>query len=94
MRYAPNGKPVTSFSVTMTRNWVTPDGERRETTDWCNVVAWGNQAEICQRSLTKGQQVYIEGRLQTRSWEEDGELHFCTEVVVQELIILDGGRRE
>jgi single-strand DNA-binding protein len=89
MRYTPSGKPVTSFSMASSRSWVSSDGERREETEWFNVVAWGNLAEICNQHLAKGQQVYIEGRLQTRSWEDDnGQRHFRTEVVANEMIIL------
>jgi single-strand DNA-binding protein len=89
MRYTPGGKPVTSFSLASRRTWVAADGERREETEWFNVVTWGNLAEICQQHLGKGQQVYIEGRLQTRGWEDDnGQRHFRTEVVANEMIIL------
>jgi single-strand DNA-binding protein len=93
MRYTPSGRPVTSFSVATTRNWVSAEGERREETEWFNVVAWGNLAEICKAHLTKNQQVYVEGRLQTRGWEdEQGKKHFRTEVVANEMILL-GDRR-
>jgi single-strand DNA-binding protein len=89
MRYTPNGKPVTSFSLAATRNWVSADGERHDETEWFNVVAWGNLAEICNQHLNKGQKVYVEGRLQTRSWEDgNGQKHFRTEVVANEMIIL------
>jgi single-strand DNA-binding protein len=89
MRYTPSGKPVTSFSLASSRSWVTPDGERREETEWFNVVAWGSLAEICNQKLAKSQQVYVEGRLQTRSWEdENGHRHFRTEVVASDMIIL------
>jgi single-strand DNA-binding protein len=91
MRYTPSGKPVTSFSLAAYRNWVSADGERHDETEWFNVVAWGNLAEICNQHLSKGQKVYIEGRLQTRSWEdENGQKHFRTEVVANEMIILTG----
>jgi single-strand DNA-binding protein len=91
MRYTPSGKPVTSFSVAVTRGWRTSDGERKESTEWFNVVSWGNLAEICNQHLRKGSQVYIEGRLQTRSWDDaGGTRHFRTEVVAIEMIILDG----
>jgi len=94
MRYTPSGKPVTSFSLASSRSWVASDGERREETEWFNVVAWGTLAEICNQHLTKGQRVYVEGRLQTRSWEDDnGHRHFRTEVVANEMIIL-GNRPE
>ncbi|RME34729.1 MAG: single-stranded DNA-binding protein [Thermoflexia bacterium] len=91
MRYTPSGRPVTTFSVATTRGWTNSNGERREETEWFNVVAWGNLAEICKQRLHKGQQVYIEGRLQTRGWEDaDGRKHFRTELVAQEMIILGG----
>ncbi len=93
MRYTPNGRPVTSFSVATSRSWTSAEGERREETEWFNVVAWGNLAEICKTHLNKGQQVYVEGRLQTRGWEDhDGKKHFRTELVANEMILL-GDRR-
>jgi len=93
MRYTPSGRPVTSFSLATSRSWTSADGERREETEWFNIVAWGNLAEICSQHLYKGQQIYIEGRLQTRGWEDEtGKKHFRTEVVASEMIML-GGRR-
>ncbi len=89
MRYTPSGRPVTSFSVATSRSWVNAEGERREETEWFNVVAWGNLAEICKQHLTKGQQVYVEGRLQTRGWEDqNGKKHYRTELVANEMIVL------
>jgi single-strand DNA-binding protein len=94
MRYTPSGRPVTTFSVATTRSWTTSDGDRRKETEWFNVVAWSNLAEICNQYLTKGQQVYIEGRLQTRRWEDsEGQKHSSTEIVANEMIML-GDRRE
>lgn len=91
MRYTPGGKPVTSYSVAVNRGWRTSEGERKEATEWFNVVAWGNLAEICNQFLHKGSQVYVEGRLQTRSWEDSsGARHYRTELVANEMIILDG----
>ncbi len=93
MRYTPSGKPVTSFAVETKRTWVTPEGDRREDSEWFNVVAWGNLAEICKQHLVRGQQVYIEGRLQTRGWEDaDGKRHYRTEIVANEMVLL-GERR-
>jgi single-strand DNA-binding protein len=89
MRYTPSGRPVTSFSAVTTRAWTSAEGERHEESEWFNVVAWGNLAEICNQYLKKGQQVYIEGRLQTRGWEdEDGKKHYRTELVASEMIVL------
>jgi single-strand DNA-binding protein len=94
MRYTPSGRPVTTFSVATTRSWHSSDGERHEDTEWFNVVAWGNLAEICNNYLHKGQQVYVEGRLQTRRWEDsDGNKHFAIELVAREMIML-GDRKD
>lgn len=89
MRYTPSGRPVTSFSVATSRSWNTADGERRKETEWFNVVAWGNLAEICKQYLSKGRQVYVEGRLQTRHWEdEDGNRRSSVEIVAREMVML------
>jgi single-strand DNA-binding protein len=94
MRYTPSGRPVTSFSVATSRNWTTADGDRRSETEWFNVVAWGSLAEICNQYLKKGQQVYIEGRLQTRRWEdEEGNKRSSVEVIAREMSMV-GERRE
>jgi single-strand DNA-binding protein len=93
MRYTPSGKAVTSFAVETRRDWVTPDGQRHEENEWFNVVAWGGLAEICKQHLSRGQQVYIEGRLQTRGWEDsEGKRHYRTEIVAHEMVVL-GERR-
>lgn len=89
MRYTPSGRPVTTFSVATSRNWNTSDGEKRTETEWFNIVAWSSLAEICNQYLLKGQQVYIEGRLQTRNWEdESGKRHSSVEIVANEMIML------
>ena len=94
MRYTPSGRPVTTFSVATSRSWNTSEGEKHVETEWFNVVAWSNLAEICKQYLTKGQQVYIEGRLQTRHWDDqEGNKHTSVEIVANEMIIL-GERRE
>ena len=94
MRYTPSGRPVTTFSVATNRSWQSADGERHEETEWFNVVAWGSLAEICKQHLHRGQQVYVEGRLQTRRWEDsESKTHFATELVAREVIML-GERRE
>ena len=94
MRYTPSGRPVTTFTVAVSRSWNTAEGERRSETEWFNIVAWGNLAEICKQYLHKGQQVYIEGRLQTRQWEDkEGQKHKNVEVVANEMMML-GDRRD
>jgi len=89
MRYTPSGRPVTTFNIASTRSWNSTDGERHSETEWFNIVAWGSLAEICKQHLFKDQQVYIEGRLQTRSWEDsNGIKRSSTEIVAQEMIVL------
>jgi single-strand DNA-binding protein len=95
MRYTPNGKPVTSFSLAVNRAWTTAEGDRKEATEWFNVVAWGRLAEICNQFLTKGRRVYVSGRLQTRSWDDqEGQKRYRTEVIADEMLILDTKARE
>jgi single-strand DNA-binding protein len=94
MRYTPSGRPVTTFTVATSRTWNTSDGERHNETEWFNIVTWGNLAEICKQYLVKGQQVYIEGRLQTRRWDDnDGVKHTSIEIVANEMLML-GERRD
>lgn len=93
MRYTPSGRPVTTFSVATSRSWNTSDGGRRMETEWFNVVAWSNLAEICKQYLVKDRLIYIEGRLQTRHWEDqEGNKHSATEIVASEMIMLDERR--
>jgi single-strand DNA-binding protein len=93
MRYTPSGKPVTTFSVATNRSWNTSEGERRTETEWFNVVAWGSLAEICKEYLSKNRLVYIEGRLQTRRWDDaEGNKHTSVEIVANEMIMLDERR--
>ena len=90
MRFTPNGNPVTSFRVAT--NWVytTPEGERKQETEWFTVVAWNRLAENCNQFLAKGQRVYAEGRLRTRSWEgQDGQRRSRSEVIANRVLFLD-----
>jgi len=81
MRYAQNGNGVTSFSVASNRKYTTTAGDQREETEWFDVNAWGKLGELCNQYLTKGQQVYLEGRLQSRTWEtQDGERRFANSI--------------
>jgi single-strand DNA-binding protein len=107
MRYTPSGQPVTTFSIATNRYGGGTDGERREFTDYHNIVAWNigrrNLAELVAQYTKKGSQVYVEGRLQTRSWDgQDGQKRRATEVVLSDIQFLDsrggtgasGGGRE
>jgi single-strand DNA-binding protein len=90
LRYTPSGTPVASFTVAVGRQWTTSSGERREATEWFNVVAWRELAEICSQILSKGKLVYIEGSLQTRSWEDaSGQRNYRVEVVADQMTLLE-----
>ena len=90
MRYLQNGTPVTNFSVAASHSWTSPDGEKREETEWFSIVAWNKLAEVCNQLVSKGRKVYIEGRLRTHSWEaQDGTKKYRTEVVASTMILLD-----
>ena len=90
MRFTPNGNPVTSFSVATNRTYTTPDGERRQETEWFAVVAWNKLAEQCNQFLSKGRLVYAEGRLRTRTWEsQDGQKHYRPEIIANRVTFLD-----
>lgn len=90
MRFTPQGSAVTTFRVASNRSWKSGDGVQHDDTEWFRIVAWDKLAEICNEYLKKGTRVYIEGRLQTRSWEDrnTGEKRYMTEVVAQDMIIL------
>ena len=82
VRYISDGTAVTNFSMATTKRWTNPKGEKGEKTEWHRIVAWRRLGEICGEYLSKGKQVYIEGELQTRSWEDkDGNKRWTTEVV-------------
>ena len=90
MRFTPNGNPVTSFRVATNRMYTTPDGERKQETEWFTVVAWNKLAEQCNQFLSKGRLVYAEGRLHTRTWEsQDGQKHSRPEIVANRVVFLD-----
>ncbi|MDD4924241.1 MAG: single-stranded DNA-binding protein [Dehalococcoidales bacterium] len=90
MRFTPNGNPVTSFRVATNRVYTTPEGERKQETDWFTVVTWNKLAEQCNQFLSKGRLVYVEGRLHNRSWEgQDGQKRFRTEIIANRVTFLD-----
>ena len=89
MRYTPNGKAVTSFSIATNRRYTTSAGESKEETDWFRVSVWGKQAEQCNQFLSKGKQVYVEGRLHARSWQgQDGQMRTSLEVTAERVLFL------
>ena len=91
MRYTPNGQSVTSFSVASSRRYRTSDGEQREETEWFNVSAFGRLADTCNQYLSKGRQVYVEGRLRGRSYtDRDGQPRYSLEINANEVHFLGG----
>ena len=89
MRYTANGNAVTTFRVATSRSYNGNDGERHEETEWFSVVTWNRLAETCAQYLTKGRQVYVEGRMQTRSWDgQDGVKRYRTELIAEEVRFL------
>lgn len=90
MRYTANGNAVTTFRIACNRNFSGPDGERREETEWFSIVTWNKLAETCSQFLQKGRRAYVEGRLQTRSWDgPDGNKRYRTEVIANTVLFLD-----
>ena len=91
MRYVASGDAVTTFSVAVNERWKNRDGEQQERTEWFRVVVWRGLAETCAQYLQKGRQVYVEGRLQTRSWEDkSGSKQYRTEVIADRVQFLSG----
>ena len=92
LRYTANGQPVANFTLATTESWTNRNGEREQRTEWHRIVAWARLAEICGEHLVKGKQVYVEGRIQTREWEDkEGNKRKTTEINAQQVLML--GRR-
>jgi single-strand DNA-binding protein len=95
VRYTPSGAAVANFSVATNESWTDKSGQKQERTEWHKVVVWGKLAELCSQYLTKGRQCYLEGRLQTRQWQDkDGQTKYTTEIQAQTVQFLGGGARE
>ncbi|RLT42526.1 MAG: single-stranded DNA-binding protein [Chloroflexi bacterium] len=92
MRYTANGSAVTTFRVATSRRFSGQDGQQREETEWFSVVTWNRLAEICAQYLVKGRTVYVEGRMQTRSWDDQatGTKRYRTELIAEEVKFLGG----
>ena len=90
VRHTPSGASVANFNLATSRSW-TREGKKEEKTDWHRIVAWDKLAEICQQYLKKGNKVYIEGRIETRSWDDasSGQKRYMTEVIADQMIMLD-----
>ena len=88
-KFIPTGKQVTHFSLAVTNRWKSKDGETKEYTEWINVEAWGRLGEVCQEYLKKGSLVYLEGRLKTDKYEDNGENKYYSKVVALQMQMLD-----
>jgi single-strand DNA-binding protein len=92
LRYTPGGAAVATLNMATTEVWNDKQGQRQEKTEWHRVILWGKQAESLQEYLTKGKQIYVEGRLQTRQWDDkDGNKRYTTEVKADRITLLGGG---
>ncbi len=90
LRYTQAGTAVANFNIAVTEKW-TKDGEAHERTEWVRIVAWDKLAEICEKYLTKGKQVFISGKMQTRKWQDrDGVEKYTTEITAQQMLMLGG----
>ncbi len=91
IRYTPDGSPVATFSIATSENWTDKNGTRQEHTEWHNIVAWNKLADLSKRFLSKGRQVYVEGRLRTRDWtDRDGNKRRTTEIIATQMVLLGG----
>jgi single-strand DNA-binding protein len=89
LRYTQDGTPVANFSIATSDQWTDKEsGEKREKTEWHRIVVWRRLAELCAEYLSKGRQVYVEGKLQTRSWEKDGVVRYTTEIIANDVQFL------
>lgn len=89
VRYTPSGLGVANFSIATSETWTNKEGEKETRTEWHRIVAFGKLGEICGEYLSKGKQVYIEGRIQTRDWEDkDGVKRYTTEIVASQMLML------
>ena len=95
LRYIPSGQPVTTFTVAVNRTYLSATGEKKEDVNFLRIVVWGKRAEVCHEYLKKGSPVFVEGRLQSRSWEgTDGQKRNTVEVVAQNVQFLSRGTRQ
>lgn len=91
LKYTPGGSPVCNFSVATTESWTDKGGQKQEKTEWHRIVVWGKLAELCNQYLAKGRQCFLEGRLQTRSWDDkDGNKRYTTEILANTVQFIGG----
>ena len=91
LKYTPAGRAVANLRIATSESYKDKSGAKQEKTEWHRVTAWGDTAENCSKYLSKGRSVYIEGKLQTRSYDKDGQKHYSTDVVADRVVFLGGG---
>jgi single-strand DNA-binding protein len=94
LRSTQGGQSILRIRLATTERYGNKAGERQERTEWHTVIVWGNRAEALSKILAKGRTIYVEGRLQTRNWEKDGQKHYSTEIIANQILLLGGGRGE
>ena len=94
VRFTGSGQPVCNFSLATNESWTDKSGQKQERTEWHRIVVWGKSAENCGKYLAKGRQALVEGRLQTREYEKDGQKHYQTEIVATSVQFIGGGKGE
>ena len=95
MRYTPSGQGVCELRLATSESWNDKNGQRQERTEWHRIVVWGKRAEVCSKYLSKGRQVFVEGRIQTRTYDDkDGNKRYITEIIANDVQFLGGGGRE
>ena len=92
LKYTGTGKAVCNLRLATTETWKDKGGQRQEKTEWHRVTVWGDTADNCAKYLAKGRLVYVEGKLQTRSYEKDGQKHYATDIVAERVVFLSSGR--
>ena len=91
LKYTPSQRPLCNLRIATTEVYKDKAGQRQEKTEWHRVTVWGDQAENCNKYLAKGRSVYVEGRLQTRSYDKDGQKHYATDIVADRVVFLGSG---
>ncbi len=93
LKHTPSNKPVCNLRIATNETWKDRDGQKQEKVEWHRITVWGDQAENCNKYLSKGRTVYVEGKLQTRSWDDkDGTKRYATDVVAERVVFLGGGQ--
>ncbi len=91
LKYTPSSRPLCNLRIATTDVFKDKSGQRQERTEWHRVTVWGDQAENCNKYLSKGRSVYVEGRLQTRSYDKEGQKHYATDIVADRVVFLGSG---